>query len=81
MAILLWTAGIGFGLKEKMWVLCALGVLAPIPFWVVDAFYRHRGRGFILRFWAIRDFIRDGRYLVKAETDASLAGRCKKGSV
>ena len=72
MAIVLWTAAVGFGLKENMGLLCALGALVPSPFWIIDAWYRQRERALMLRFKAIRDFLRDGRYMVKGENEATL---------
>ena len=72
MAIVLWTAAVGFGLKENMGLLCALGALVPSPFWIIDAWYRQRERALMLRFKAIRDVLRDGRYMVKGENEATL---------
>ena len=71
-ALALWVAAIGFGLKEDKQLLYLIAVFLPFPFWIFDSFYRLYYRGFFLRFKAIRDFLREGKYLVKGINEAKL---------
>ena len=65
--IALWTAVLGFGLKEDVSGLFALAVMLPISFWILDGRYRRYQRGWSLRLRAIRVFIRDGQYNVRGQ--------------
>ncbi len=62
MAATLWVAAVGAALtfpsKPLLWL--ALGI--PLPFWYFDACYNGMQAGFERRFWAIRDFIQDGKF-------------------
>ncbi|MFW9929228.1 MAG: hypothetical protein ACFFD1_07545 [Candidatus Thorarchaeota archaeon] len=71
-ALALWVATIGFGLKEHITYLCLIAMFLPLPFWIFDTFYRLYYRGFFLRFKAIRDFLREETFLVKGIKEAKL---------
>ncbi len=64
MAITLWIAAFGFGVSQDTpWVI-ALSIVIPLPFWYIESIYHANQEGFIGRFWAIRQFIRDGEFEV-----------------
>jgi hypothetical protein len=60
MGIILWTATIGYGLKENIPFLFYISVLLPLPFWLMETSFRRFYKGHQIRLKAIRDFIRDG---------------------
>lgn len=70
--IALWIAVLGFGLKEAADDLLILAILLPVPFWVIDASYRRYQRGWNLRLRAVRDFIRDGEFVLPGNRKATL---------
>ena len=70
--IALWIAAVGFGLKENIQSLFLLAVFLPFPFWFYEASCRRYQRGWNLRLRAVRDFIRDGKYLVIGKHEATL---------
>ncbi len=72
MGILLWTATIGYGLKENIQVLFYISALLPLPFWLMETSFRRYYRGFYARFRAIAEFIRNGNYNLKG-TEVTLA--------
>ena len=72
MAIILWTATVGFGLKESIPILFLISVLLPIPFWLMEAKYRKYYKGFRLRLWAIWDLFRNGKYDVRGEIEVNI---------
>ena len=72
MAIVLWTATLGFGVKEDLALLVGVAALVPLPFWSIETNYIRYYRGMYARLRAIRDFLRDGRYEVQGETVATL---------
>ena len=80
-AIAIWTAVIGFGLKEGSPTLFLLAALLPIPFWIIEARYRRYQRGWNLRLRAVRDFIRDGKYTVLGENEVTLSDFLGNNSV
>ena len=71
--IALWTAVLGFGLKEDVSGLFALAVILPLPFWILDGRYRRYQRGWGLRLRSVQDFVRDGQYKVRGDVVATLA--------
>ncbi len=74
MAIVLWVAVIGFGLKNSdlqySGFLYCLASFIPLPFWYTESTYRRYYKGWSGRFKAIRKFIRDGEYLLPNDTIA-----------
>ena len=72
MAVLLWTAAVGVGFSQENDWLFLLAAVAPLPFWLFDGSYRRSYVGFAHRFWAIRDFIRDERYVVEGPREVTL---------
>ncbi|MEO1263938.1 MAG: hypothetical protein AAFZ15_34350 [Bacteroidota bacterium] len=81
MSLILWTAVIGFGLKENVnESIFFLASSIPIPFWIMETRYKTYYKGFYLRIRVIRDFISKGEYLVgnsklRAELDQFLSNR------
>lgn len=67
MAITLWLAAVGFALAQDQQYILFISIFVPLPFWVQDSYYHTYQTGFDYRFWAIREFIRDGRYLVEGK--------------
>jgi hypothetical protein len=39
-----------------------LAAFIPFPFWILESFYSAYQQGFDERLWAIREFIRNGKY-------------------
>jgi len=72
MAIILWTASVGYGLKENLHILFFISTLLPIPFWLMETSYRRYYKGFHLRLWAIRNFFRNGKFKVREEVEVTL---------
>ncbi len=68
-ALVLWTAAIGFGIQFDKTGLFFLASFLPIPFWIIETNYRRYYRGMNERMKAIRAFIRDKKYCVKGEKD------------
>lgn len=62
MAATLWIAAIGAALTLPSYPLLWLALGVPLPFWYFDACYNGCQAGFERRFWAIRDFIQDGKF-------------------
>ncbi len=73
MAITLWIAAVGFSLTKNEHLILNLSIIIPIPFWIQESYYHAYQEGFISRFWAITEFLRDGRYLVKDNEEAFLS--------
>ena len=73
MAATLWLGAVGAALtipsKSLLWL--ALGV--PIPFWYFDACYNAYQAGFSRRFWAIRAFVRDGKFTMPDASEPTLS--------
>ncbi len=62
MAATLWLAAIGAALTLPSKPLIWLALVIPAPFWFFDAQYHAYQEAFQRRFWAIRAFIRDGKF-------------------
>ena len=67
MALILWTATIGFGVKDNGEMLFILAALIPLPFWLIETSYRQYHKGWYGRLKAIGEFIRDGEYKLKGQ--------------
>ena len=76
MAIFLWVAVIGFGLKTDSpsdnGLLFFLSIFVPIPFWYLEASFRRYYKGWSERFKAIRLFFIDGEYKIADGTKPTL---------
>lgn len=76
MAILLWVAVIGLGLKGEAPsdnnLLFVLASFIPFPFWHAEASFRRYYKEWSLRLKAIRKFIRDGEYELADGTKSTL---------
>ena len=66
MAATLWVATVGTALTLAKQPLLWLALFVPVPFWYFDAQYNAYQEGFWRRWWAIREFIRDGTFGVPA---------------
>jgi hypothetical protein len=66
MAATLWLAAVGTALTLPSKPLLWLALFIPTPFWYYDAQYNAYQAGFWQRWWAIRQFIRDGTFKVPA---------------
>lgn len=64
LVITLWVASLGFGLSQEVKWIVVLSLLVPLPFWYLEAIYHANQEGWICRFWAIRTFLREGKYAV-----------------
>ncbi len=67
MALVLWTAAFGIGVKEDIVMLFILSAFIPLPFWFIETTYKQYHKGWYGRLKAIREFIRDGEYKLKGE--------------
>lgn len=72
LAITLWIATLGFGLKDKIELLYFMAVFIPLPFWLIDTKYRQYASGWNKRFFAIGNFIRNGKFKVKGNKTVTL---------
>jgi hypothetical protein len=71
-AIVLWTATVGFALKDKVDLLFFISIFLPFPFWFIDTTYRKYYEGWHHRLLAIKEFLSKGKYLVQGEEEVSL---------
>lgn len=71
MALVLWTATVGIGVKDEAALLFLLACLIPLPFWLIETTYRRYYTGWYGRLKAIREFIRDGQYEVLGKQPAA----------
>lgn len=77
MAIFLWVAVIGFGLKSDVSsgngsLFFLFTAFIPVSFWYLEASFRRYYKGWSERFKAIKEFIRDGKYKIKGGTIVTL---------
>ena len=73
MALALWIAIVGFGIKNTSTPdlnLLIFAAFIPIPFWIMDTRYKTYYKGFFLRLKAIRRFITDGKYNVAGDENS-----------
>ncbi len=78
MAIFLWVAVVGFGLKTDSPTdngsVFLLAALVPFPFWHLEASFRRYYAGWSLRFKAIMKFLYNEEYPIKGDTIVTLKG-------
>ena len=72
-AIVLWVATVGFGLKEQIKIMFFISAFLPLFFWLIDTIYRSYYEGYHHRLLAIKDFISTGKYTVKGKENVTLA--------
>ena len=72
MAMTLWLAAVGVSLSTKLDILLWLAAFVPLPFWYLETVYHAYQEGFVLRWSAIRRFIRDGKHECADGTIAQL---------